>query len=187
MKQVAYADVYSAGMRSAVLAPFFSLVALAAPTMVEAPGFTFPLPRGYVDITAKLGKPNFVAVEAQRQSRGYTPTIAFQKVPIAGGSMGPPPSGSPDPTICANTGKSLAAGGKLKSANIVAGPLGKTCQIHFVAKEGVALITELNVVQTMGGIPVPQDTWLMTCNHADGDAAAEAVCRATLSKVRFGP
>lgn len=67
--------------------------------------------------------------------------------------------------------------GQLRRAAIVAGPLGKTCQIHFVTPEAVAIITELNF---MAG-SMPTETWLMTCNHGDGDVAAERVCRGTLA------
>lgn len=137
------------------------------------PGFSFPMPDGYADIGGKLDRPGFVALEAKQSSRGYRPTIAFQRTPIAGGSMG-------DPTTCTNSGTSVAGGanGKLVSASIVDGPVGKTCQIHIVAPAGVALITELNLLDAKG---LPRETWLMTCNHAEGDAAAERTCRQTLA------
>jgi hypothetical protein len=68
--------------------------------------------------------------------------------------------------------------GTLKRASIIDGPVGKTCQIHLVAQKGVALITELNR-------PDGSETWLMTCNHADGDTVSEKICRATLAGFRF--
>lgn len=143
-----------------------------------------PVPEGYHDATAKMPKGNIVLVLAARaQARGYLPTITIQKVPIPGGSFD-------DPATCAQTGKGLVGagteppdGGVLKSAQIIDGPLGKTCQIHLVERVGVAIITELH---RPGNTPLtPQDIWLMTCNHADGDGAAEAICRHTLSGIRF--
>ena len=79
--------------------------------------------------------------------------------------------------------ESPGAGGTLLSAAIVDGPLGKTCQIPLRAPEGIALITELH---KPGNTPwTPQDIWLMTCNHADGDKNAEGTCRSTLAGFRL--
>ncbi len=71
----------------------------------------------------------------------------IQRAPISGGSQG-------DQATCTSTGKSIASdvNGKLQSASIISGPLGRTCQIH----------TELNVMREGG---LPNETWLMTCNH----------------------
>lgn len=152
-------------------------VATATPKVVTTKRFSFVLPEGYEDISSKFQKPDFVALEAQRTSPGYSPTIVLQRVPVAGGSMG-------DPTICTSTGKSIASdvNGKLQSASIISGPLGKTCQIHIVAPSGVSLITELNVMQERG---LPKETWLMTCNHADGDKIAQRLCKETLAALKF--
>lgn len=144
-----------------------------------------PVPEGYRDATAEVPKGNIVLVLAGREpARGYLPTITIQKVPIPGGSFD-------DPATCAQTGSGIVKGGTespgtggvLKGALIIDGPLGKTCQVHLVAEVGVAIITELH---RPGNTPLtPQDIWLMTCNHADGDSAAEAVCRRTLAGIRF--
>ncbi len=112
------------------------------------------------------------------------PTIVVQKVPIPGGTFA-------DPALCAQTGHGLVHGGTvaagtgatLLSAAIVDGPFGKTCQIHLRAPEGIALIAELFEPENTPA--TPKDVWLMTCNHADGDAAAEAACRAALAGFRF--
>jgi hypothetical protein len=50
--------------------------------------------------------------------------------------------------------------------------------MHVVRPEGIALITELIS---------SAETWLMTCNHAEGDGGAEKVCRATLVAFKFKP
>ena len=146
-----------------------------------------PLPAGYDDATTEHQEraPQLEAVLRAAAARdGQRPTIVVQKVPIPGGTFA-------DPALCAQTGHGLVhggtvaagTGGTLLSAAIVDGPLGKTCQIHLRAPEGIALITELF---EPGNTPAtPKDVWLMTCNHADGDAGAEAACRATLAGFRF--
>lgn len=85
---------------------------------------------------------------------------------------------------CTLTGNSIASdvSGKPQSASIISGPLGKTCQIHIVAPAGVALITELNIMQEGG---LPKELWLMTCNHADGDNGAQRLCKETLAGLKF--
>jgi hypothetical protein len=159
-------------MRTVAILALVQLVASTAtadPSLVTTPRFTVPLPDGYADVSRQFHKPNFVALEAKQPRLGYRPTIVFQQVPIAGGSMG-------DAATCTSTGKSMATGlkGQLKRAAIIPGPLGRTCQMHIVAPEGVALITELNFL-------LPPETWLMTCNHADGDTTAERVCKEALA------
>jgi len=158
---------------------------VAGAETITAGAFVVPVPDGYYDATAQVPKGNIVLVLAARESaRGYLPTMTIQKVPIPGGSFD-------DAATCAQTGRGLVQGGTespgtggvLKSALIIDGPLGKTCQVHLVAPVGVAIITELH---RPGNTPLtPQDIWLMTCNHADGDDTAEAVCRHTLSGIRF--
>ena len=155
--------------------------------VVATGDFTLPLPEGYRDISSEVQKKEahlVVVFEANRLHKGYRPTIAVRKVPIPGGSFA-------DPATCAETGKGLLTGGMeaagtegtLKRAAIIDGPVGKACQIHLLAPEGIALITELH---RPGNTPsTPQDIWLMTCNHADGDEDAEATCRSTLAGFRF--
>jgi hypothetical protein len=155
--------------------------------IIETEHFALPLPGGYADATSEFQKeaPQLsVVLRASTSSNGYQPTIVVRKVPIPGGSFA-------DPSTCTQTGKGIVAGGTedpgtggtLLSAAIVDGPLGKTCQIHLRAPEGIALITELH---RPGNTPqTPQDIWLMTCNHADGDKDAETICRSTLAGFRF--
>jgi hypothetical protein len=136
-------------------------------------------------MSAELATNGLVLVFLAKERRaGYQASIAIRKIAIPGGSFA-------DPLTCLETGRGLVLGGSeapptggtLKSAEIIDGPLGKTCQIHLAAEEGVALITELH---RPGNSPqTPQAIWLMTCNHADGDAAAEATCRSTLASFRF--
>ena len=96
----------------------------------------------------------------------------------------PSPEGRLGSIHLRQTGKGIAGTDwTLLGALIIDGPLGKTCQIHLRAPEGIAIITELHKA---GNTPVtPQDIWLMTCNHADGDKQAEAICRSTLAGFRF--
>lgn len=155
--------------------------------VVETEYFMLPLPKGYDNVSATFQKdaPHLsVVFTANKMIDGYQPTITVQKAPIPGGSFA-------DPTTCAQTGNGLMTGGTeapgiegtLKSATIIDGPVGKTCQIHLLAPEGIALITELH---RPGNTPTtPHDVWLMTCNHADGDKNSEAICRSTLSDFRF--
>lgn len=155
--------------------------------VIETEHFTLPLPRGYADATSEFQKeaPQLsVVLGADTLSNGYKPTIVVQKAPIPGGSFG-------DPSTCTQTGNRIVTGGTeapgtggtLLSAAIIDGPLGKTCQIHLRAPEGIALITEL---YRPGNTPrTPQDIWLMTCNHADGDKNAEKACRSTLAGFRL--
>jgi hypothetical protein len=147
----------------------------AGPKVYTSKSFTFPIPDGYtaMDLVGIPPEKRMVAFEAKETVMGYQPSIVFQRVPIYGGTMG-------DAKLCTQTGESTAEGvnGKLTTAALIDGPGGKVCQFRIVGPEEVGLITELIS---------PTDTWLMTCNHANGDAAAEKVCRATLADFRFIP
>ena len=150
-----------------------SSLAQAAPRIINGARFSFPLPEGYEDITSGLSESQrgrqMVVVIAEATTAGTQPTIVFQKAPV--------PARIQDPAGCKRTGEQLASGvkGKLLRSAIVAGPVGKACQMELVGMPGVAFITELDV---------PGETWLMTCNHAEGDAAADKVCKATLAAVK---
>ena len=169
-----------------------SVEAPAEPTSSPAPAriirageVGLPLPDGYEDVSAELATNGLVLVFLAKERRsGYQPSIAIRKVSIPGGSFA-------DPLTCLETGRGLILGGSeapgpggtLKSAELIDGPLGKTCQIHLVAEEGATLITELH---RPGNTPqTPQELWLMTCNHAGGDTAAEATCRSALAGFRL--
>ncbi len=151
----------------------------AAPArVVESTSFTIPLSDGYSDITELIRSRGFprrqVTLQANAVTKGYRPTITFQLAPVWGGTLG-------ELSMCKQSAASFAGPeGRVKSAAIIGGPApsGNVCQIHLVRPEGIALITEL---------VSSAETWLMTCNHADGDAAAERVCRATLAAFRFKP
>ena len=155
--------------------------------IIRTADFTLSLPEGYIDQSAetqKLAPHIAVTFVAKTWSMGYQPTITVQKGPLPGGSFA-------DAATCARTGNGLMTGGTespgiqgtLRSASLVDGPVGKTCQIHILAAEGIALVTELH---RPGNTPTtPQDLWLMTCNHADGDRSAESICRSTLAGFRF--
>jgi hypothetical protein len=134
------------------------------------------LPDGYRDITGEIRAGGFprkqVTIEALEETKGYLPTIVFQLAPIWGGTMG-------DLELCKSSANSIAGPeGKVRSASMIAGPSGKVCQMYIAAPQGVALITEVISYS---------ETWLMTCNHADGDTAAERVCRSTLAAFKFKP
>ena len=150
----------------------------------ETADLSLSLPDGYQDRTAETRASHIVLALVKNEPKGYSPSITILKAPIPGGSFA-------DPAECSRTGHGFVTGGTegpgldgvLKSAQIIDGPTGKTCQIHLVASQGVAIITELNRAPNT---PVsPKDIWLMVCNHAEGDAAAEATCRATLAGFRF--
>jgi hypothetical protein len=165
------------GIGGCVLALLFAMPAAPA-RLVESESFTVPLPDGYSDITELIRSRGFprrqVSLQANAVTRGYQPTIAFQLAPIWGGTLG-------DLAVCRQSAESFAGPkGKVKTARMIDGPApsGKVCQIHLVRPEGIALITELIS---------SAETWLMTCNHAPGDAAAEKVCRATLATFKFKP
>jgi len=148
--------------------------AAAAPPIVENESFTIPLPEGYRDITDQIRKAGFprrqVSLQAIAPGKDDQPTIVFQLAPIWGGTMG-------NLGMCEISAKSFAtAQGKVKSAEIISLPSGKVCQMHLLRPEGIALMTELTSTT---------ETWLMTCNHADGDATAEKACRATLAGFKF--
>ena len=151
----------------------------AAPArVVESESFTILLPDGYSDITELIRSRGFprrqVSLQADVVTKGYQPTITFQLAPLWGGTLG-------DLSVCKQSAESFAGPkGRVKSARMIDGPApsGKVCQIHLVRPEGIALITELIS---------SAETWLMTCNHAAGDAAAEKVCRATLAAFKFKP
>lgn len=157
------------------------------PQTIQRKDFALPMPAGYADVSAALQEkaPHLLVVlQADEIRGGYRPTIVVRKAPIAGGSFA-------DPSTCSQTGNGLVTGGTeapgtggtLVSAEIIDGPLGRTCQIQVRAPEGVALITELH---RPGNTPLtPQDLWLMICNHADGDKSAEARCRSTLAGFRL--
>lgn len=153
--------------------------------VVKTEELSLPLPDGYRDETAQLAKAGTVLVfVATEPSKAHRPTITITKVPIPGGSFA-------DSATCAQTGSGFVrggidepgTGGVLKSAAIIDGPVGRTCQIRLVAPEGVAVITELH--RPANTPQSPKDVWLMTCNYADGDDAADAVCRSTLAGFRF--
>ncbi|MDQ3337130.1 MAG: hypothetical protein M4D80_18365 [Myxococcota bacterium] len=155
--------------------------------VITTADFTLLLPDGYDDVTADIQKnaPQYAAAFAvSKSSGGYKATIVVQKVPIPGGSFA-------DPASCAQTGNGLMTGGTespgingtLKSATIIDGPVGKACQIHLLAPEGISLITELH--KPGNTLLTPKDVWLMTCNHADGDQSSESTCRSTLAAFRF--
>ena len=145
-------------------------IARAAPRIVEGKSFVVTLPDDYDDISAELHKRGLaaetIALAARTKTKGYQPTITIQLARV--------PTHTVDAATCTTTGRSLADGakGKLVSAAMIAGPAGKACQIELVSQSGVALITELDAAK---------ETWLMTCNHADGDSVADKTCRATLA------
>lgn len=146
------------------------------PGIIDGESFTIPLPDGYRDITEQVRKAGFprrqVSLQATEPNEDSQPTIVFQLAPIWGGTMG-------NLGVCKLSAKSFATDqGKVKSAAIIALPTGKVCQMHIVGTQGIALITELTSTT---------ETWLMTCNHADGDVAAKKVCRATLAAFKFKP
>lgn len=159
--------------------------AKARAALVEAKDFTLPIPAGYRDASSEYANERILVVlTANGPKNGYDTTITVQKVPIPGGSFD-------DPEECIRTGHGLVSGGTdapgtggtLKSADIIAGPVGKTCQIQLVAPQGVAIVTELH---QPGNTPsTPKEIWLMTCNHSDGDEVAESVCRFVLAGFRF--
>lgn len=139
------------------------VLALAAAPHIVHSEFTFPLPAHYHELT--LGDSRQRVVIEAIEARGAKPTITFQEAPIAAHIV--------DSASCSATAASIGAGqGTLKRAALIAGPMGKACQMEIVAAQGVALITELDLRTA---------TWLMTCNFADGDAQAEKICRATLA------
>jgi hypothetical protein len=136
--------------------------------------FSFPLPEGYRDITndprLKAYPRKQVTVEALAETLGYRPTITVFLAPIWGGTLG-------DAKVCRESAANIAGpDGKVKGAAMIPGPRGTVCQMHIVQPQGVALMTELISFT---------ETWLMTCNHADGDQQAEKVCRATLAAFKF--
>lgn len=159
-----------------VLLPLLGAVAVAAPKVVVSKRFTFVLPEGYADVSDRRDEPGFIMLEAQRPSRGHRPAMVIQKNPSAGGSR-------EDSAACSKMGDLIAhaLAGKLKSAPVVPGPLGKTCQMHIITPQDVVLITELNVMHA----GILEETWLMTCNHAVGDNAAEKVCKETLARLKL--
>jgi hypothetical protein len=171
----------TAARNDASAAPTFSVPTAWA----EASEFTLPIPTGYRNATTEFPGAEFDVVLARNAARDSSQsTIVVRRVPIPGGSFD-------DPKECEQTGRGLISGGTdsagtsgtLKSAQIIDGPVGKTCQIHLVAPQGVAILTELH---RPGNSPsTPKDIWLMTCNHVDGDAAAESACRFALSGFRF--
>jgi hypothetical protein len=137
-----------------------------------------PIPDGYEDTTSQLREDqqarHTVAMAARAPARGYLPTVVFQRTPAMARDQ--------DAASCREAGEGVARGGPdrdppwtLRRATLVTSPVGVACQMDILAPQGVALITELDL---------PEETWLMTCNYADGDAAAEAVCKTTLGALR---
>lgn len=168
--------------RIAVLALALALALHAMPAgaeteRVRGTWFTFPMPAGYTDLTAVMRSTGFpreqiaVGVVSESGTIAGTRLILFQRLDIWGGNLG-------DPVLCRKSAPSVVSGGTVKSASIIAGPAGPTCQIHVVSPEGVAILTEL-----VGA----KETWLMTCNHAEGDEQAEKNCRATLAALELAP
>jgi hypothetical protein len=135
--------------------------------------FSFPIPEGYAPLSTEWAAPerHLVVFSAGVAVRGFEPTITFQRAGVYGGTAG-------DAGLCTWTAKSTAGGvgGKVTSAALIDGPAGKVCQMRIVAPEVVALITEL-ISAT--------ETWIMTCNHADGDDGSEQVCRMVLAGFQF--
>jgi hypothetical protein len=163
-----------------VLGLVVSVAATAAPTasarVVDAGSFAIQLPQGYADITQEIASAGFprkqITLQAKAVVKGYQPTIVFQLAPIWGGTLG-------DLALCRKMAASFAGPtGRIKSVRLIDGPApsGRVCQLHIVLPTGVALMTEL-VSST--------ETWLMTCNHADGDADGERVCRETFAAFKF--
>jgi hypothetical protein len=178
----------SATASSGVVAPSALPSAPAARRQtIQKKDFALTMPDGYADVSATFQEKApqlLVVLQADEIWNGYQPTIVIRKAPIPGGSFA-------DPSTCSQTGKGLVmggteapgTGGTLVRAEVIDGPLGRTCQIQVRAPQGVALITELH---RPGNTPLtPQDLWLMTCNYADGDKGAEARCRSTLAGFRL--
>ena len=142
-----------------------------APRTVTGERFIVPIPDGYYDSTSELPAEkqarHTLALTAKEPTQGYRPTIVLQRTPVAARDQ--------DPATCKEAGEGVAGAWTLRRAAIIAGPVGPACQMEIVAPQGVAIITELDL---------PDETWLMTCNHGGGDAAAERVCRATLGAIR---
>jgi hypothetical protein len=136
--------------------------------------FSFPLPDGYRDVTndprLKTYPHKQISVEAIAATKGFNPSITVLLAPIWGGTLG-------DAKVCRETAANLAGPrGKLTAAEMIPGPRGTICQFRFVEQGLVVLVTELISFT---------ETWVMTCNHAEGDAQAEKVCRATLAGFKF--
>jgi hypothetical protein len=151
--------------------------ARADPPTVGGDRFRFALPGGYAEITEQVRSQGFerpqLSIAARTSTRGFQPAIMFQRVPAYGGSLA-------DPELCARAAARIAGEHtKVKSARIIRGPTGSTCQIQLVRDDRVAaVITELNG---------RSESWLMICNHADGDAVADKICRETWATVTPAP
>jgi hypothetical protein len=159
-------------------------VAAPAPKSVSGNGFSFPIPDGYEDVSAALAGGNagdLVGAAAKKHAAGKEPaTIVVQPANVAAKTR--------DPRACQAIAEAMADGvhGKLERAEIIAGPLGPACQMRIVARlqrekndAGLeeAIITEISS---------EQKTWLMTCNHDAGDAAAAKVCGRAVAGFRLG-
>ena len=160
------------GLGSVLLA--LSAPAAPAPRIIQNESFSFPLPDGYRDITndprLKAYPHKQVTVEAIAETKGYKASISVLLAPIWGGSFG-------DAKACRESAANLAGpDGKVKGTAMIPGPRGTVCQMHMVSRRGVVLATELNSFT---------ETWVMSCNHLDGDLQAEKVCRATLAAFKF--
>ena len=158
-----------------------------ATVRVQNPQFSVPLPAGYEDATRELQRtaPELTMVlRSEKLSKGYQPTITIRKARLPGGTFA-------EPAACAEAGRGLTNGldddqagaWTLLSASIIDGPVGRTCQIELKAPEGMSIITELF---TPGNTrAAPKEVWLCTCNHAEGDDAAKALCQSTVAGFRF--
>lgn len=149
------------------------LAAAAPPKLVGNASFEIEVPDGYRDITEELRATGFprpqIAFEAESIKLGFRPTVLVQLVPAYGGTLG-------DAWLCEQGADGIAAEtGHVRTATIVEGPAGPTCQMHIVYPQAAALITELNGAS---------ESWLMICNYADGDRTAEGVCRDVLASFR---
>jgi hypothetical protein len=131
----------------------------AAETWAETNEFRLPIPAGYRNATAEFPGGGFSVVLAKNETpERYLSTIVIRRVPIPGGSFD-------DPSECEQTGHGLihggtdapGTGGVLNSAQIIDGPVGKTCQIQLTAPQGVALLTELH--QPGNSRFSPKDIW----------------------------
>lgn len=160
-----------------VAAAAFAVAGLAfaddAPARAKGPGFSVPIPAGYTNMSGKF--PNAaVALAGQRSQPGwFVPSIVVTAIPPS-----TPPVVPSDVAMCKATAAQLAAITKssIGRAEIIDGPMGKTCQFEIHNAKQAALGTIVAGKSSM---------WMVTCNRDPRDAGAIAVCAQTIAAFRF--
>ena len=154
-------------------------LALLAPAVVANSSLSLPIPAGYKDASAEVvaARPELKDQEIIQLAgmRDGAVVASINLVPSK-----PVPGRLDDARECAAFADELREKNDAKSRawTIVDAPIGKSCQITIVRKDGHTTVHTL-----LRGLK--NADWTMTCLFTTGDRASDDVCRRTVKTIKF--